>query len=317
MNKLANISQKISKNIGLIIIVFSLIAYFLPQYFSWMTSYTTIFLAIAMFGMGTSIDEYSFKEILKHPREVIIGSLAQFTVMPLLAWVLAITFNVNKDIALGIILVGSCPGGTASNVITHIAGGDVSMSVSMTILSTLLAPIVTPALVYLLAGRWVDVSIIAMFKSVVKVILLPVLLGISIKKINPTSVSKSKDVFPLISSLAIILIISGIIGANADKIAQSGIIVLVIVAIHNALGLLGGLLVAKLAKIDYDKATALAIEVGMQNSGLAIQLASVNFTLNPLATLPGAIFSIWHNIAGSIFASIRRNKPKKKLIATI
>ena len=308
MNRLANISQKISKNIGIIIIVFSLIAYFSPQYFSWMTSYTTIFLAIAMFGMGTSIDTRDFKKIIKNPKEVLIGSLYQFTIMPLLAWLLAITFHVNKDIALGIILVGSCPGGTASNVITHIAGGDVSMSVSMTILSTLLAPIVTPALVYLLAGRWVDVSIIAMFKSVVKVILLPVLLGISIKKINPTAVSKSKDVFPLISSLAIILIISGIIGANADKIAQSGLIVLVIVAIHNALGLLGGLLVAKLAKMDYDKATALAIEVGMQNSGLAIQLASVNFALNPLATLPGAIFSIWHNIAGSIFASIRKNK---------
>ncbi|MDU4026426.1 MAG: bile acid:sodium symporter family protein [Anaerococcus sp.] len=308
MNRLANISQKISKNIGIIIIVFSLIAYFSPQYFSWMTSYTTIFLAIAMFGMGTSIDTRDFKKIIKNPKEVLIGSLTQFTIMPLLAWLLAITFHVNKDIALGIILVGSCPGGTASNVITHIAGGDVSMSVSMTILSTLLAPIVTPALVYLLAGRWVDVSIIAMFKSVVKVILLPVLLGISIKKINPTAVSKSKDVFPLISSLAIILIISGIIGANADKIAQSGLIVLVIVAIHNAIGLLGGLLVAKLAKMDYDKATALAIEVGMQNSGLAIQLASVNFALNPLATLPGAIFSIWHNIAGSIFASIRKNK---------
>jgi len=308
MNRLATISQKITKNIGIIIIVFSLIAYFSPQYFSWMTSYTTIFLAIAMFGMGTSIDTRDFKKIIKNPKEVLIGSLTQFTIMPLLAWLLAITFHVNKDIALGIILVGSCPGGTASNVITHIAGGDVSMSVSMTILSTLLAPIVTPALVYLLAGRWVDVSIIAMFKSVVKVILLPVLLGISIKKINPTAVSKSKDVFPLISSLAIILIISGIIGANADKIAQSGLIVLVIVAIHNALGLLGGLLVAKLAKMDYDKATALAIEVGMQNSGLAIQLASVNFALNPLATLPGAIFSIWHNIAGSIFASIRKNK---------
>lgn len=317
MNKLANLSQKITQNIGLIIIVFSIIAYFLPQYFSWMTSYTTIFLVIAMFGMGTNIDTRDFKELIKNPKEVLIGSLAQFTIMPLLAWFLAIVFHVNKDIALGIILVGSCPGGTASNVITHIARGDVSMSVSMTILSTLLAPIITPALIYLLAGRWVDISIIAMFKSVIKVILLPVLLGISIKKMNPTVISKSKDVFPLISSLAIILIISGIIGANADKIAQSGLIVLVIVAIHNALGLLAGLLVAKLAKMDYDKATALAIEVGMQNSGLAIELASVNFALNPLATLPGAIFSIWHNIAGSIFASIRRNKPKKKLIATI
>ena len=308
MNRLANISQKISKNIGIIIIVFSLIAYFSPQYFSWMTSYTTIFLAIAMFGMGTSIDTRDFKKIIKNPKEVLIGSLAQFTIMPLLAWLLAITFHVNKDIALGIILVGSCPGGTASNVITHIAGGDVSMSVSMTILSTLLAPIVTPALVYLLAGRWVDVSIIAMFISVVKVILLPILAGILVQKISPQTVEKSKDMFPLISSAAIILIIAGIIGANSEKIAQSGLIVLVIVAIHNALGLLGGLLVAKLAKMDYDKATALAIEVGMQNSGLAIQLASVNFALNPLATLPGAIFSIWHNIAGSIFASIRKNK---------
>ena len=261
-----------------------------------------------MFGMGTSIDTRDFKKIIKNPKEVLIGSLTQFTIMPLLAWLLAITFHVNKDIALGIILVGSCPGGTASNVITHIAGGDVSMSVSMTILSTLLAPIVTPALVYLLAGRWVDVSIIAMFISVVKVILLPILAGILVQKISPQTVEKSKDMFPLISSAAIILIIAGIIGANSEKIAQSGLIVLVIVAIHNALGLLGGLLVAKLAKMDYDKATALAIEVGMQNSGLAIQLASVNFALNPLATLPGAIFSIWHNIAGSIFASIRKNK---------
>lgn len=308
MNKLSSIPQKITKNIGLIIIVFSVIAYFLPDYFSWMTSYTTIFLALAMFGMGTSIDEDSFKEILKHPKDVIIGSLAQFTIMPLLAYLLAITFDVNKDIALGIILVGSCPGGTASNVITHIAGGNVSMSVSMTILSTLLAPIVTPALVYLLAGRWVEVSILAMFISVVKVILLPILAGILVQRLSPKTVEKSKDVFPLISSAAIILIIAGIIGANSEKIAQSGLIVLLIVAIHNALGLLAGLLVAKVAKMDYDKATALAIEVGMQNSGLAIQLATANFALNPLATLPGAIFSIWHNISGSIFASIRRKK---------
>lgn len=310
MNRLAQISKKITQNIGIIIIVFSVIAYFLPDYFSWMTSYTTIFLALAMFGMGTSIDGDSFKEILKHPKEVIIGSLAQFTIMPLLAYFLAVTFDVNKDIALGIILVGSCPGGTASNVITHIAGGSVSMSVSMTILSTLLAPIITPGLVYLLAGRWVEVSILAMFISVVKVILLPVLAGLLVQRISPKTVEKSKDVFPLISSAAIILIIAGIIGANSEKIAQSGLIVLLIVAIHNALGLLIGLLVARLAKMDYDKSTALAIEVGMQNSGLAIQLATANFAINPLATLPGAIFSIWHNISGSIFASIRRKKSR-------
>ncbi|WP_040398793.1 bile acid:sodium symporter family protein [Anaerococcus senegalensis] len=315
MEKISRISEKITQNIGLIIVIFSVTAYFAPDYFSWMTNYTTIFLALAMFGMGTSIEADAFKKILKNPKEVFIGSLAQFTIMPLIAWFLAIAFNVNKDIALGIILVGSCPGGTASNVITHIAGGNVSMSVSMTILSTLLAPIVTPFLVYLLAGRWVEVSILAMFKSVVTVVLIPVLMGIFAKKLSPEKMEKSKSIFPLISSLAIILIISGIIGANSEKIAKSGLIVLLIVMIHNALGLLLGLGVSKLFKMDYDKQTALSIEVGMQNSGLAIQLATANFALNPLATLPGAIFSIWHNISGSIFASIRRKDVKDLALA--
>ncbi|WP_311370409.1 bile acid:sodium symporter family protein [Anaerococcus hydrogenalis] len=311
MEKFSKISDKITQNIGLIIVIFSVVAYFVPDYFSWMTNYTTIFLALAMFGMGTSIEADAFKKILKNPRDIFIGSLAQFTIMPLIAWILALGFNVNRDIALGVILVGSCPGGTASNVITHIAGGNVSLSVSMTILSTLLAPLVTPFLVYLLAGRWVEVSILAMFKSVVTVVLIPVLMGIFAKKLSPEKMEKSKSIFPLISSLAIILIISGIIGANSEKIAKSGLIVLLIVMIHNALGLLLGLGVSKLFKMDYDKQTALSIEVGMQNSGLAIQLATANFALNPLATLPGAIFSIWHNISGSIFASIRRKDVKE------
>lgn len=315
MEKISRISEKITQNIGLIIVIFSIVAFFIPDYFSWMTNYTTIFLALAMFGMGTSIESDAFKKILKNPRDIFIGSLAQFTIMPLLAWVLAVGFDVNRDIALGIILVGACPGGTASNVITHIAGGNVSMSVSMTILSTLLAPIVTPFLVYLLAGRWVEVSILAMFKSVVTVVLIPVLMGIFAKKLSPEKMEKSKSIFPLISSLAIILIISGIIGANSEKIAKSGLIVLLIVMIHNALGLLLGLGVSKLFKMDYDKQTALSIEVGMQNSGLAIQLATANFALNPLATLPGAIFSIWHNISGSIFASIRRKDVKEIALA--
>lgn len=315
MEKISRISEKITQNIGLIIVIFSVVAFFIPDYFSWMTNYTTIFLALAMFGMGTSIESDAFKKILKNPRDIFIGSLAQFTIMPLLAWVLAVGFDVNRDIALGIILVGACPGGTASNVITHIAGGNVSMSVSMTILSTLLAPIVTPFLVYLLAGRWVEVSILAMFRSVVTVVLIPVLMGIFAKKLSPEKMEKSKSIFPLISSLAIILIISGIIGANSEKIAKSGLIVLLIVMIHNALGLLLGLGVSKLFKMDYDKQTALSIEVGMQNSGLAIQLATANFALNPLATLPGAIFSIWHNISGSIFASIRRKDVKEIALA--
>ena len=308
MEKLNKISNKIVQNFGLIIILFSAIAYFFPDYFKWMTKHTSVFLGIAMFGMGTSIDGDNFKAVMKNPRDIFIGALVQFTVMPLAAWLLAVVFHLNTDLALGMILVGCCPGGTASNVITHIAGGNVTMSVAMTTLSTLLAPIVTPALVFLLAGRWVEVSILAMFTSVVKVILIPVLIGFLIKKVMPKTVEKSKTIFPLISSVAVILIIAGIIGANSAKIAESGAMVLLLVILHNGLGLIGGFMAAKFFKMDYDKTTALSIEVGMQNSGLAISLATANFALNPLATLPGAIFSIWHNMSGSLFASYRKNK---------
>lgn len=169
------------------------------------------------------------------------------------AWALSVLLGLPADLAVGVILVGCCPGGTASNVITYIAGGDVSLSAGMTIVSTLLAPIMTPLLTYLLAGAWVDVSLVAMIISVVKVILVPVLLGMGL-----------------------------------------------------------GLLAAKLFKVEYDKATAISIEVGMQNSGLAVSLAAANFAANPLATLPGAIFSVWHNISGSIFASIRRMGAERK-----
>lgn len=306
MAKFNKISNVFVQNISLIIIVLSVIAFFMPDYFKWMTQYTTIFLGVAMFGMGTSIDVESFKNIFLHPKEILVGCLAQYTVMPITAWILAMVFGLPTDIALGVILVACCPGGTASNVITHIAGGHVSMSVAMTITSTLLAPVVTPALVYLLAGQWVEVSFFAMFKSVVTVILLPVLLGICANRFADKAVKKASNVFPFISALAVVLIISGIIAANADKIAECGALVLVIVMIHNGVGLISGLGIAKLFHMEYTKGSALAIEIAMQNSGLAVSLAAVNFATNPLATLPGAIFSIWQNIAGSIFANIRR-----------
>ena len=166
-----------------------------------------------------------------------------------------------------------------------------ALSVGMTITSTLAAPLMTPLLVYLLAGAWVEVSFLAMVISVVKVVLIPVLLGILINWIFGKQIQKISEVLPLISVVSIVMIISGIVSVNAEKILSCGLIVL------------GA---AKLLHIEYDKATAIAIEVGMQNSGLAISLATANFAANPLATLPGAIFSVWHNISGSLFAGIRR-----------
>lgn len=285
---------------------FSCLAFFWRDGFSWMTNYTSVFLGVIMFGMGLTIKLDDFRAIFSRPKEVVIGAVAQYTIMPVIAWLLCKVMNLPADLALGVILVGCCPGGTASNVITYIAGGDVALSVGMTIVSTLAAPLMTPFLVYVLAGTWVEVSFWAMVLSVVKVILIPVLLGVFLRSLAGEHVDKVSDVMPLVSVVAIVMIIGGIVAVNAEKIVSCGVLVLGVVAIHNFCGMMLGFLAAKIFHVEYSRTTAIAIEVGMQNSGLAVSLAAANFAANPLATLPGAIFSVWHNIAGSIFAGIRR-----------
>ena len=313
MKKIGRISSFLTKYIGVIIIIFSVLAFFWRDGFAWTTNYTSMFLGIAMFGMGLTIKMGDFQVVFSRPKEILIGCLAQYTVMPFLAWILAVVLKLPEDLALGVILVGCCPGGTASNVITYIAGGDVALSVGMTIVSTLVAPLATPALVYMLAGAWVEVSFIAMVLSVVKVILVPVLLGILIRSILGKQIQKISELLPLISVVSIVMIISGIVAVNADKIISCGMLVLGVVILHNLCGMGIGLAAAKLLKVPYDKVTAIAIEVGMQNSGLAISLATANFAANPLATLPGAIFSVWHNISGSVFAGIRRRGERQEI----
>lgn len=305
MATLSKIGSVLTRYVAVIIIALSVWAFFAPGMFSWATNYTTVFLGIIMFGMGLTIKASDFRVVFTHPKEVVLGAVCQYTIMPLAAFALATALHLPADIALGVILVGCCPGGTASNVITYIAKGDVPLSVGMTIVSTLAAPLVTPALVYLLAGAWVQVSFWAMFQSVVQVVLLPVLAGILVNFMAGNAVQKISGVLPLVSVLAIALIVAGIVAVNNVKIVQSGALVLAVVALHNGIGMGLGYLVARAFKLDYRKTTALTIEVGMQNSGLAVSLAAANFAANPLATLPGAVFSVWHNIAGSIFASFR------------
>ena len=312
LNKIAKISSLASRYIGIIIIAFSCVAFFWRDGFAWMTNYTSVFLGVIMFGMGLTIKMEDFRIVFSRPKEVVIGAVAQYTIMPVVAWILCKVMNLPADLALGVILVGCCPGGTASNVITYIAGGDVALSVGMTITSTLAAPIITPLLVYALAGAWVEVSFWAMVISVVKVVLVPVLLGILINWVWGKQIQKISEILPLISVVSIVMIISGIVAVNAEKILSCGLLVLGVVMLHNLCGMGIGLGAAKILHIEYDKATAIAIEVGMQNSGLAISLATANFVANPLATLPGAIFSVWHNISGSLFAGIRRSGEQTK-----
>lgn len=308
MEALVRAGALLTRHVAIVIVVLSAAAFLAPPVFSWAIRYTSIFLGIIMFGMGLTISPADFKAVFMHPREVLLGAIAQYTVMPLSAWGLATLLQLPADVALGVILVGCCPGGTASNVITYLAKGDVPLSVGMTIVSTLLAPLATPALVYALAGAWVDVSFEAMFLSVVQVVLVPVTAGIAVNALAGGFVRKAAPALPLVSVLAIALIVAGITANNTGKIMESGALVLAVVALHNAVGMACGYGAARLFGLDYAKTTALSIEVGMQNSGLAVSLAAANFAANPLATLPGAVFSLWHNIAGSAFASIRSRK---------
>ena len=306
MKTIGKIASLLTRYISIIILIFTGLAFFKPEVFSWATGYTSVFLGVAMFGMGLTIRAEDFRIVFSRPKEILTGCLAQFTVMPAAAWLLSTLLGLDPDLAIGVILVGCCPGGTASNVITYIAGGDVALSVGMTIVSTLLAPVMTPILFYLLGGAWVEVSLLAMVISVVKVVLIPVLLGLLLHRLFGRQIEQIHDILPLVSVISIVMIIAGIVASNKEKVITSGLLVLGVVILHNLLGMLLGLGISKLFHIEYPKATAIAIEVGMQNSGLAVSLAAANFAANPLATLPGAIFSVWHNIAGSILAGIRR-----------
>lgn len=303
--QIGKISAFLSKNIAVFIIVTSVIAFYNPQPFLGVTKYTAFLLGLAMFGMGLTIKREDFQIVFSRPKEVFSGCVMQYTVMPLVAYFLAIVMNLDKDIALGVILVGCCPGGTSSNVIAYIAKGDVPLSVGMTIASTLVAPLATPFLVYLLAGAWVEVSFMAMVMSVVKVVLVPVLAGIALNSMFPTIIKKLVNIMPAISVIAIVLIVDGIVAANAAKIMSCALVVMAAVILHNGLGIAIGQVLAKAMKVSYEKQTSIAIEVGTQNSGLGLVLATANFAANPLATLPGAIFSVWNLIAGSLYASYR------------
>ena len=313
MKNLIILNQLISKNLMILIIGFSCVAYIVPSYFSWAIVYTPFLLGIAMFGMGLTIKFEDLCSILRYPKDICIGVLAQYTIMPLLAWGICHIFNLPPDLAIGVILVGCCPGGTASNVITYIAKGDVPLSVGMTITSTLIAPIVTPLLILYLGGTWVNVALLPMIITMIKVIIVPILLGAIIQYVFKSRINTLTGISPIVSMIAIILLIAAIIAVNRDKLLISGLETLIVVGIHNILGMLLGLGVGYILKLRYDKTTALAIEVGMQNSGLAVTLAATNFALNPLATLVGAIFSVWHNISGAIFATLRRKNSYNKI----
>ena len=302
MKALERFSQFVSSTFAVWVLIFAALAFFIPSGFSWIAAYITILLGIVMFGMGLTISAADFKEVLTRPKDVLVGVAGQFVIMPTLAFLLVKAFNLPPEIAIGVILVGCCPGGTASNVMTFLSKGDVALSVTITSVTTLLAPFVTPALIFLFASEYIDVAPASLFMSIVKVIVIPIALGFIVQKLFNKQAKASVKVMPLVSVVAIVAIVAAVVAANQQQIAETGLLIFAVVILHNGLGYLIGCLFGKLFGMNLSKKKAVAIEVGMQNSGLGASLAVAHFS--PLAAVPSAIFSVWHNISGPILATI-------------
>ena len=281
-------------------LIAAIIGFIFPVQLATLSSWVPYLLGIVMLGMGLTIDPKDFKIIFQAPRSVIIGVVLQYTIMPLSAFLIVKLFHLPPEIAIGVILVGCCPGGTSSNVMSYLANANVALSVAITSVSTLLAPFLTPALIYLFAHEWLQVSFISMFWSVVQVILIPIIIGFVLQKLFKTFADKTATALPIVSVVAISLILASVVGSSKAQILATGLLIFAVVILHNLIGYILGYTFAKILKLDRPDKKAVSIEVGMQNSGLAVSLATVHF--NPLSAVPGAVFSLIHNITGPILA---------------
>ena len=307
MKVIEKISEFFGKYMALIVLAVAALALFVPQSSLWIdTSWINYLLMVVMFGMGLTMKPKDFALVFKRPKDILVGTAAQFIIMPALAFGLSKLFQIDPALTAGVVLVGTCPGGTSSNVITYLSKGDVALSVGMTSVNTLLAPLLTPAITWLLLQTTVRVDVWAMFWSIIQVIIIPVALGFVINRFFGKFTEKAVAVLPSVSTVAICLIIAAVVSHNAEKIYTSGVLVFAVVILHNLLGYAGGFGLGKLLKMPPEKVKALSIEVGMQNSGLATSLAGTAFSGLAMATVPGAVFSVWHNISGAILAGFYR-----------
>ena len=308
MDKANKISEFIGKYMAIIILLIAFFSLFFSNHFLWIkTSYINPLLMVIMFGMGLTLKSDDFILVFSHPKEIAWGTVSQYAIMPLLALGLSHFFNLDSALTAGVILVGTCPGGTASNVITYLSKGDVALSVCMTSVNTLLSPILTPLITYLILNTTVETNVWAMFTGIINVILVPIILGVIVNKFFSDFTQKITKILPGISVIAISVVIASVVSHNAEKILSAGGIILLIVILHNISGYIVGFFVGKLLKLNNAKTKAFSIEIGMQNSGLAASLATTTFPATPEAAVPGAIFSVWHNISGSILAAIYRH----------
>lgn len=318
MKKLANF---LTQYTSLFIIAVAVVTMIVPELFTWVKGNTqTCILGFIMLTMGLTLSKQDFKVLAARPLDILIGTLAQFTIMPLVAYFLTRIFNLDTSLAVGIILVGCCPGGVSSNIMSYLCKGDVAFSVGMTTVSTLLAPFVTPLLVLLLAGEKVDVNAWGMFQNILIVTLIPVAIGFILNhNFGENEKFKSiKEVSPSLSVIGLALIVGGVVSTSHGPIVDKGIsllmLTLAVVFCHNTLGYILGYMIGKFFKFGTPKKRTISIEVGMQNAGLATVLANTFFMANPLCVVPCAISCAYHSISGTILANIFKRQDEKKKI---
>jgi len=286
----------------------SILAFFMPESIAWFDGpWIRWALSTVMLGMGLTLKVADFKGIVLKPLAVAIGVVLQYTVMPLTAFAIARVLGLRDEFAVGLILVGCCPGGTASNVVTFLAGADVALSVILTMVSTLLASVMTPLLTDLLAGKYVPVDVLGIFVSTVKVVLLPVLLGIFINYRFPRVSSKVNKIGPAVAVLAIVMIAGSIVARNVDTIRGEWKLLALGGLMLHTIGFLLGYALVRLLRQSKLFARTVAIEVGMQNSGLAMVLAQQHFSA--MTASPAVFSSVFHTIVGSLCAAYWRMHP--------
>ncbi len=288
----------------------SLVGFLFPETVSQGSFLTNPLLGVIMFGMGLTVRPADFLLVLKKPLPVFLVVFAQYAIMPLSAVVVCWVLQLPPAIAVGVILLGCVPGGTTSNVVTYLARGDLALSVSLTSVSTMLAPIFTPALTLWLAGQYMPLDGAGMAMSIVQVVLLPVIGGVALRLLLPRLIARALPALPWVSLSALTIVISFVVAGSADQVLEAGALVFLAIVLHNLLGMALGYGTAALTRQPITRRRTVAVEVGMQNSGLAAGLAAQY--MNPVAALPAAIFSIWMMISGAIFATWCRARDRAR-----
>lgn len=328
MDTLQKVSKFLSGYTSMVVIVIAAITFIFPHIMSWVNialfvdpfankfTWQSIIIGIIMFSMGLTLTKEDFYILAQRPFDIVIGAIAQYFIMPLLALFLTKVFNLPNAIGLGLILVGCCPGGVSSNIMSYLCGGDVAFSVGMTTVSTLLSPVMTPLLVSLLAsGTEIQISAIPMFVSIIETVIIPVGLGFALNYLwGKNEVFEDiQKVMPGVAVLGLACVVGGVIASQGANFFKSGLVIFIVVVLHNGFGYLLGYSAGFITGMNYSKRKTIAIEVGMQNAGLATNLATTTaqFANAPQAAVICAVSCVWHSISGTLLAGFFAWKDKR------